>query len=134
MLGVLGQRLETGRREAGVLTLGPVGPPGWGPSGSGSCITRSTTTSSPVRRRLPNLSLPIGLMPKQFTLRGPCREGSWDLHSVNVRLEVEIEKSGGLLAPQPTFPRPQLFINLQFCCFADGQGGAVEGLEGVVVL
>lgn len=39
-----------------------------------------------VHRRPSNLPFALGLMPKEFTLLGgPCREGSWHFHSVNVR-------------------------------------------------
>lgn len=108
------------------MALGPLGPPGWGPSGSvlrvvlagaRSCTTRAPTTS-PARRRLLNLFLTAGLMPKQCTLLGgPPGRGAETLVLVDVRwLEVVILRS---VCSPAACPHPQVFINLQFCCFAD---------------
>lgn len=69
-------------------------------------------------------------------MEGLCREGSWDRHSVN-----EMTGGGDLggrgvaqVAPQPLALSPQSGFQqppgLLFC----RQGGAMEGLEGVVVL
>lgn len=76
------------------MALGPLGPPEWGPSGSvlrvvlaraRSRTTRAPTTS-PARRRLLNLFLTTGLMPKLCTLLGgPAGRGAETLVLVNVR-------------------------------------------------
>lgn len=145
MRGVLEQRQEIRRREARGADPGSAGTTWAGTVrlGFSAWFWRGrdswTTPSSPVRRRPPNFSLSIGLMLKQFT---SCWGGSLQGGELGPPFgKCEMTGGGDLggrgvsqFAPQPLALSPQSGFQQRPVLLFCRQGGAMEGLEGVVVL